>query len=107
MRSALTDAANERTWHNWLAASNAVAWMGIIVAQMSRVQCVVRPDHYNILRNKAAMCQAIAIIILLIGSYRFFREQLAIEGKGDRASQWSLLAMGVLILAVSLIIGLC
>lgn len=53
------------------------------------------------LRNKACLCQVLAIVILVIGSYRFFREQSAINETGTRASQWSLLAAGVFTLAVS------
>ncbi|KAK5072498.1 hypothetical protein LTR51_005136, partial [Lithohypha guttulata] len=78
--SALADHyANERTWHNWLAVSNAVSWMGIVVAQMSKIARVVRPEHYHMLRYKACICQVVAIIVLLIGSYRFFCEQNAIS----------------------------
>lgn len=97
----LTRIANERTWHNWLALSNATSWMGIVVAQMSKISKVVRPDHYHMLRYKACICQAVSIIILIIGTYRFFREQSAINDRGNRASQWSLLAVGLLILILA------
>lgn len=75
--------------------------MGIVVAQMSKVSKVVRPDHYHMLRYKACICQAISIVILLIGTYRFFREQSAINESGKRTSQGTLLAAGVLVLIVS------
>ena len=78
--------------------------MGVVVAQMSRINRIVRPDHARMLRNKACLCQGLAIVILLIGSYRFFREQNAIKGTGTRASQWSLLAAGILTLAVSMVV---
>lgn len=68
---------------------------------MSKIDRVVRPEHADMLRNKACLCQALAIVILLIGTYRFFCEQNAINGTGSRASQWSLLTAGLLILAVS------
>lgn len=73
----------------------------MVVAQMSRIDRIVRPEHARMLRNKACLCQALAIVILAIGSYRFFREQNAINETGTRASQWSLLAAGVLTMAVS------
>lgn len=75
--------------------------MGVVVAQMSKIDRVVRPGHASMLRKKAVLCQGIAIAILLIGTYRFFQEQSAINGSGRRASQWSLLVAGFIILAVS------
>ena len=76
--------------------------MGIVVAQMSKIARVVRPEHYHMLRYKACICQVVAIIVLLIGSYRFFCEQNAINELGKRTSPWSLLAIGALILLVRL-----
>lgn len=93
--------ANERTWHNWLALSNATSWMGIIVAQMSKISKVVGPKHNHMLRYKACICQGASIVILLIGTYRFFCEQRAIGGTGRRSPQWTLLAAGLLVLMVS------
>ena len=75
--------------------------MGVVVAQMSKISKVVRPEHYHMLRYKACICQALSIVILVIGTYRFFCEQNAIHGIGKRSSQWSLLAAGLLILLVS------
>lgn len=92
--------ANERTWHNWLATSNAVSWMGVVVTQMAKFEHVVRPKHADMLRHRARLCQILAILVLLVGTYRFFCEQNAICGTGRRASQWSLLVAGLLTLAV-------
>ena len=71
--------------------------MGVVVAQMSKISKVVEPDHYHMLRYKACICQAVSVVILLIGTYRFYCEQRAISGNGTRASQWSLLGAGALI----------
>lgn len=92
--------ANERTWHNWLALSNATSWMGIVVAQMAKISNVVNPTHYHMLDYKACICQAVSVVILLIGTYRFFCEQSAISGTGNRASPWTLLATGGIVLMV-------
>lgn len=97
----LTWPANERTWHNWLALSNATSWMGIVVAQTSKISYTLGPHQQNILIKKACICQILSIIIILIGTHRFFCEQRAINGTGKRASQWTLLATGVLIFLVS------
>lgn len=75
--------------------------MGVVVAQMSKIDRVVRPGHANMLRKKACLCQGLAIAILVVGTYRFLQEQSAVNGTGKRASQWSLLAAGFLILGVS------
>jgi len=100
--TSLIHIANERTFHNWLALSNATSWMGIIVAQMSKISKVVRSDHSHMLRYKACICQVVSMIILLIGMYRFFREQSGINRTGRRASQWTLLTAGLFIFMVSL-----
>lgn len=96
--------ANERTYQNWLALSDATSWMGIAVAQMSKVRNTMRPDHYNMFRYTACICHALAIISLLFGTYRFFCEQSAINGTGTRPGQWTLLATGLAILAASTLV---
>lgn len=75
--------------------------MGIVVAQMSKIHNAMRPDHYNMFRYKACIYHVLAAMILLVGTYRFFCEQRAIHGTGKRAGQWTLLATGLAILAVS------
>lgn len=92
---------NEATWHSWLGLSDATSWLGIAVAQISRVSKAVRPENYHVLHHAACICQATSVVILLIGTYRFFREQSAINGTGKRVSQWSLLAIGSLVFIVS------
>lgn len=106
-RTLVDHLANERTYHNWLALSNACAWVGVVILQMSKIHNVVRPDHYNMFRYKACICQVLAILILLIGTYRFFCEQDAINKTGTRANQWSLLATGVAILVVGSSLSSC
>jgi len=90
---------NEATWHIWLGLSVATSWLGIAVARM--VSKAVQPDHYHMLHHAACICQAISVVILLIGTYRFFREQSVTNGTGKRASQWTFLATGILVFIVS------
>lgn len=79
--------------------------MGVVVAQMAKIDRVTNPKHAKMLRGKACLCQILAIVVLLVGTYRFIQEQGAVNGTSSRASQWSLLAAAVLILGVSLVSG--
>ena len=74
--------------------------MGVVVAQMSKISRVVRPDHYHMLRYKACICQVFSVILLLIGTYRFFKEQSALNGTGRRSGQSTLLTAGGLVFLV-------
>ena len=76
--------------------------MGVVVAQMSKISHVVRPDHYPVLAYKACICQGASVVIILIGTSRFFCEQSAVNGTGRRSAQWSLLSAGLLVLLVGM-----
>ena len=76
--------------------------MGVIVAQMSKISKVVRPGYHHTLRYKACMCQIVAVILLLLGTYRFLREQSALKGTSQRPSQSTLLITGAFCALVSL-----
>lgn len=55
--------------------------MGVVIAQMSKIQHTVHPERkheikYNVLGTpQAAVCQCIAVAIILVGAYRFFKQQ--------------------------------
>lgn len=62
---------DEATWHTWLEPSDATSCLGIAVAQVSGLSKAVQPNHYRVLRYTACICQAISVVILLTGTYRF------------------------------------
>lgn len=68
---------------------------------MNRIAAVVHPKHYHILNGKAVLCHTLAVVFILIGTWRFMCEQAAITGRGERSSQLWLLGPAVLMLAVS------
>jgi len=92
---------NEATWNTRLEPSDATSCLGIAVAQVSGVSKAVQPDHYRVLRYTACICQALSVVILLTGTYRFFPVRAAISGKGKRTSYWSLLVTGILVFVVA------
>jgi len=80
--------------------------LGITIAQISRIQSVLEPDHQDTLhfhvsgKPQACICQAVAGLILLTGTYRFFCHQNAITLGQARFGGWGLFLVGVLV-------GLC
>lgn len=62
---------------------------------------MVNPKHYHILNGKAVLCHTLAIIFILVGTWRFMWEQAAITGRAERSSQCLLLGLAVIMLAVS------
>ncbi len=58
-----------------------MAILGIVIAQISRIQHHLRPNHeykiryYVLGKPQACICQISALLILLAGTYRFFRQQ--------------------------------
>lgn len=73
--------------------------MGVVTEQMAQIACVTRPNAtWQPLRHKAYVFHVLAIVVLLVGAYRFFCEQAAISGRGTRAGPWSMILVGATLL---------
>lgn len=98
--------ANEQTFLTWLSLADGISLLGIVIAQVSRIQRVVHADQENTLcylllgTPQACLCQLIAVFILLVGAFRFLRQQNAIAQGYARIGGWELHSVWILILLV-------
>ena len=81
--------------------------MGVVIAQMSRIQRTVHPireheiKYYVLGVPQAAICQVIAIIVMAVAVFRFFKHERAIKRGKAHVGGWDLLFTGALIMLVS------
>lgn len=77
--------------------------LGVVIAQVSRIQHVLHPYQDNSLRYlvlgkpQACLCQATACLILLAGAYRFLRQQNAMNHGYVIAGGWDVPSIGVVV----------
>ncbi|EXJ78298.1 hypothetical protein A1O3_09459 [Capronia epimyces CBS 606.96] len=95
--------SNEQTFLAWLSLADAIAILGVVIAQVSRIQHVLRPHQEKSLRYlllgkpQACLCYASACFVLLVGAYRFFRQQNAMNQGFALVGGLSLPCIGVLV----------
>lgn len=98
--------ANERTFLGYLRTSLALSFVGVIVAQLYRLQHVASPDpvfgYYVLSKPIAGIFQVSALCVALIGAHRYWRQQTAMAIGQVVAGGWELMAVGVLVFVVSL-----
>ncbi len=97
--------ANERTFLAWLRTSLALSMMGIFTTQLFILQAGRLP-HMNISFfvlgvPLGSLCQAAALMNIIIGAYRFWRHQSAMVNGRACAGGWELLVIGGLLALVS------
>ena len=69
--------------HAYVRLSISFSAMGVVIAQMSRIQHTVHPERKHEFKYKvlgipqAAVCQGIAIAVVFVGAYRFFKQEYA------------------------------
>ncbi len=105
--TSLTPAANERTFHAWLRLSMGLSAMGVVIAQMSRIQHAVHPEprkhplkYYVLGVPQAAICQLLAIFVIVVAAIRFFKHERAIKQGRAHVGGWELMVTAGLILLV-------
>jgi len=100
--------ANERTFLGYLRTSLALSVIAIIIAQLFRLQHTEAPDKtlgFYVLGTPLACVYIVAaIFVLLLGSYRFWRQQNAILRGKVHAGGWELNAVGVTVFMVCCIL---
>jgi uncharacterized membrane protein YidH (DUF202 family) len=98
--------ALERTLLAYIRTSVVIAMQGVLIAQLFRLQQPSdRLKFYVAGKPLAVTCHCVAILVALIGAYRFWRQQGAISAGKVHAGGWELNAVGILICAVSMGIG--
>lgn len=99
--------ALERTFLGYLRTSLALAMLSVIIAQLFRLEHAQRPDkvfgYFALGIPLACVCTGTAIVVLLLGAHRFWRQQNAILRGKVHAGGWEMLVIGLMIALV----GLC
>ncbi|KXG54632.1 protein of unknown function DUF202 [Penicillium griseofulvum] len=96
--------ALERTFLAYIRTSTVIAMQGVLVAQLFRLQqSLTKFDHlsfYEVAIPLSVACHAVAIVVALIGAFRFWRQQNAIARGKVYAGGWELNSVGILLFAV-------
>ncbi len=96
--------ALERTFLGYLKTSLSLSFLGVIIAQLFRLEHTINPDpiisFYAAGVPLASVCNAAALVVSLLGAYRFWRQQNALTRGKIQAGGWDLLAVGILITLV-------
>lgn len=97
--------ANERTFLSWLRTSLALSMIGVFTTQLFILQAGHLP-HMNLSFfvlgvPLGSLCQAAALINIIIGAYRFWRLQNAMLKGQACAGGWELFLVGGLVALVS------
>jgi uncharacterized membrane protein YidH (DUF202 family) len=104
----LTKPANEQTFLAWLSVADGMSLLGIVIAQVSRIQRLLEPEsrsptqHYVLGKAQASVCQLTAILILSVGSWRFFRRQREITTGLSKHRLLGIYLVGAVVLMVGL-----
>ncbi|KAF7502788.1 hypothetical protein GJ744_005047 [Endocarpon pusillum] len=98
--------ANERTFLAWLRTSLALSMIGIITTQLFILQAGHLP-HMNLSFfvlgvPLGSLCQAAALINIIIGAYRFWRLQSGMIKGQACAGGWELFLIGGLVALIML-----
>ena len=96
--------ALERTFLGYLRTSLALSIIAVIIAQLFRLEHSVKPNKtfgfYALSIPLSCTCISAAIVILLLGTYRFWRQQNAILRGKVHTGGWEVNAIGVTVLMV-------
>jgi uncharacterized membrane protein YidH (DUF202 family) len=104
----LTKPANEQTFLAYLSVADGMSLLGIVIAQVSRIQRLLEPDsrsptqNYVLGKAQASICQLAAILILSVGSWRFFRHQREITTGQSKYCLWGIYLVGTVVMIVGL-----
>jgi uncharacterized membrane protein YidH (DUF202 family) len=101
--------ANERTFLGYLRTSLALSMTAVIISQLFRLQHTESPNktlgYYVLGTPLACVCIVAATIVLLLGSYRFWRQQNAMLRGKVHAGGWELNVVGITIFMVYYILA--
>ena len=97
--------ANERTFLSYQRTSLALSMLGIVTAQLFSLQHSQHPDpifgYHALGKPLATLFQAAAIVVILIGGHRFWRQQMNIARGTVWAGGWEIYTIMAFILLVS------
>lgn len=97
--------ALERTFLAYIRTSVVIAMQGVLVSQLFRLQRSEsdkdRLGFYQVGIPLAVTCHCVAVVVALIGAYRFWRQQSAMSLGKVYAGGWELNSVGILLFLVS------
>ncbi|KIW42652.1 uncharacterized protein PV06_06180 [Exophiala oligosperma] len=92
--------ANERTFLGYLRTGQAFAMLGVIIAQVMRLQHSITPDpvlgYFAVSVPLSSACHASAIAVSLLGAIRFFRYQKEMARGYAVCGGWEIKTVGTL-----------
>ncbi|KAJ6186575.1 hypothetical protein N7519_007876 [Penicillium mononematosum] len=98
--------ALERTFLAYIRTSLVVAQQGVLIAQLFRLQAAeALADRLGFRRVGTPLsvaCHCVAILVALVGAYRFWRQQSAIARGRIFAGGWELNSVGILLGCITL-----
>ena len=96
--------ALERTFLGYLRTSMALSMVSVIIAQLFRLEHVQNPDKvfgfFVLGIPLACICIGAAIVVLVLGAYRCWRQQNAILRGKVHAGGWDVNAIGLMVVLV-------
>lgn len=94
----------ERTFLAYIRTSVVIAMQGVVIAQLFRLQRAPSDEDrlrfYQVGIPLAVSCHGVAVLVALIGAFRFWRQQNAISLGKIHAGGWELNSVGILLFAV-------
>lgn len=84
----------------------ALSAMGVIIAQMSRIQHAVHPHRKHDFKYlvlgvpQASVCQLLATLVIVVAALRFFKHERAIKRGQAHVGGWDLMLIAGVLLAV-------
>ncbi|KFY88139.1 hypothetical protein V500_06535 [Pseudogymnoascus sp. VKM F-4518 (FW-2643)] len=102
MRTSLHTRALERTFLGYLRTSQALSMLGVIISQLFTIQKSTSPDphigYFVTGKPLGAICQGAAMLTLMLGTFRWWRQQNAITRGKALAGGFELTVIGLVIL---------
>ncbi|KAJ5793367.1 uncharacterized protein N7503_009345 [Penicillium pulvis] len=99
--------ALERTFLAYIRTSVVIAMQGVVIAQLFRLQRAPSDEDrlrfYQVGIPLAVSCYGVAVLVALIGAFRFWRQQNAISLGKIHAGGWELNSVGILLFAIILV----
>ncbi|KFY53615.1 hypothetical protein V497_08362 [Pseudogymnoascus sp. VKM F-4516 (FW-969)] len=99
--------ALERTFLGYLRTSQALSMLGVIISQLFTLQKTISPDphigYFVTGKPLGAICQGAAMLTLLLGTFRWWRQQNAITRGKALAGGFELTIIGLVVLLLCLV----
>lgn len=98
--------ALERTYLAYIRTSMAISMIGVLIAQLFRLQHSSQPDkvfgYHAVSVPLACICQAVATGLAIIGAHRYWRQQNAMARGKVRAGGWEMTVTAIAVFLLTL-----